>query len=189
LRCYEFWSTLAEAPAALSPESGGPGRSPGLTSKTIRRWEQDLAIPRSFAKLQLARFFDLPPEELFEDLEPSTALPWTVPFPRHSFFTGREQILRALSTRLTVEQPIALTQTLALSGLGGIGKTQVAIEYAYRFASEYRAVFWLEAQTRESLMRSLVHIAEQLQLPEREAVQQAQMVGAACHASGMVAHR
>ncbi|GHP00567.1 tetratricopeptide repeat protein [Reticulibacter mediterranei] len=152
----------------------------GLASKTISRWEQDLAIPRSFARQQLARFFDLSPEELFEDLGLDVPLArlWTVPFPRHPFFTGREEILCTLATRLTIEQTIAQTQASALWGLGGIGKTQVAVEYAYRSASQYRAVFWLEAETQESLMRSLCHIAEQLQLPEREAAEQAQMVGA-----------
>ncbi|WP_165423208.1 FxSxx-COOH system tetratricopeptide repeat protein [Ktedonosporobacter rubrisoli] len=146
----------------------------GFSSKAIRRWEHDLAIPRSFAQQQLASFFDLPPEEFFEELKPRVPLArfWTVPFPRYPFFIGREQILRTLASRLTVEQP------LALWGLAGIGKTQVAIEYTYRFASAYCAVFWLEAETQESLMRSLLQVADQLQLPQRKVAQQAQMVGA-----------
>ncbi|HET8841587.1 MAG TPA: FxSxx-COOH system tetratricopeptide repeat protein, partial [Ktedonobacteraceae bacterium] len=62
--------------------------------------------------------------------------------------------------------------------LGGIGKTQVAIEYAYRYTLEYQAIFWLAAETPESLINSLQQIANHLQLPERQAMEQAQIVAA-----------
>src|SRR6266581_252357 len=49
-------------------------------------------------------------------------------------------------------QPIALSQQpQAISGLGGIGKTQIAVAYAYQFGWEYQAVLWVQAESRETL--------------------------------------
>jgi tetratricopeptide (TPR) repeat protein len=152
----------------------------GVSRRTITRWEHHLALPRSFAQQQLSQLFGLNPQEFLKTLEAQTppSLLWTVPYPRNPFFTGREEILHLLHSQLTVEQPIAPLQALALCGLGGIGKTQIAIEYAHRYASEYRAVFWLAAETVESLMSSIQQIAEQLQLPERQTAEQAQVLRA-----------
>ena len=49
-----------------------------------------------------------------------------------------------------------------LHGLGGIGKTQLALAYARRYQHRYSAVFWLNGQTRESLEQSLAGLARQL---------------------------
>lgn len=84
------------------------------------------------------------------------------------FFTGREEILEALHSQLGIDQAVAPTQTSALHGLGGVGKTQTALEYAYRFGLEYSAVFWIGAQTQEQIISSLGHIARVLHLPERD---------------------
>jgi hypothetical protein len=46
------------------------------------------------------------------------------------FFTGREEVLSQLHDALSSGKA-ALTQPQAISGLGGIGKTQTAVEYAY----------------------------------------------------------
>ena len=55
---------------------------------------------------------------------------WNVPFRRNPFFTGREALLVRLRKHLTLPKATALTQAQAISGLGGIGKTQIAVEYA-----------------------------------------------------------
>ena len=55
---------------------------------------------------------------------------WHVPHERNISFTGRDALLAGLHRELQSGEPAALVQ--ALSGLGGIGKTQTAIEYAYR---------------------------------------------------------
>src|SRR6266568_6678757 len=90
---------------------------------------------------------------------------WLVPYPRNPFFAGREEILEALHTQLGVDHTVVLTQSSALHGLGGVGKTQIALEYAYRHALEYSAVFWIGAETPENIFLSLQCIAEILQLP------------------------
>src|SRR5437764_11320266 len=85
---------------------------------------------------------------------------WNLPFARNPFFTGREKVLEQLHSQLhTAQTVVALSQPQAISGLGGIGKTQLAIEYAYRYRSEYQAVLWARAETTEALNASYTEIA------------------------------
>src|SRR5262249_9196201 len=148
-------------------------------------WERGDALPESKAIiLEVARKLALETFEARQFLEASLAFPapyWVVPFRRNPLFIGRTSTLQVLHRYLTVKQPAALTQAIAVSGMGGIGKTQVALEYAYLYALEYGAVFWLAAETPESLLTSLQHIASHLQLPEHQAVEQRQVVDAVRH--------
>lgn len=100
------------------------------------------------------------------------ALPpiWNVPHHRNPNFTGREELLQNLRTALTSEQSAALTQ--AIHGLGGVGKTQLAVEYAYRFSHEYEAVWWLAAESPATLAADYAALAQPLALPEKEAADQ-----------------
>jgi transcriptional regulator with XRE-family HTH domain len=134
----------------------------GVHRSAIIRWEQGDFLPESKALvLELARYLRLDDWESRQLLEASlTALSphWLVPLPRNPFFTGREEILQALHMQLGVNQAVALTQSSALHGLGGVGKTQIALEYAYRHALEYRAVFWDWGRDRRAdCLRSGAH--------------------------------
>jgi hypothetical protein len=93
---------------------------------------------------------------------------WNVPFRRNPFFTGREDILQRLHNTLHQEKAAALTQPQAISGLGGIGKTRTAIEYAYRHQDDYQAVLWAKAESRETLVSDFVTIAHLLSLSVKE---------------------
>lgn len=75
-------------------------------------------------------------------------------------------------------QAVALTQSSALHGLGGVGKTQIALEYAYRYVMEYSAVFWIGAETDEQITASLLNIAEVLRLPEQADKDQQRVIAA-----------
>jgi hypothetical protein len=50
----------------------------------------------------------------------------------------------------------------------GIGKTQIAVEYAYRYRDEYHIVLWVRAAARDSLIADFVTIAGLLHLPEKD---------------------
>src|SRR5215217_1558625 len=62
-----------------------------------------------------------------------------LPYPRNRFFLGREELLERLHGTFVSGEQIML---VVLTGLGGIGKTQTAVEYAYRYQHEYRMLLW-----------------------------------------------
>ena len=67
---------------------------------------------------------------------------WNVPA-RNPGFTGRDGLLAAVRERLAAGDR-AVVQ--ALAGMGGVGKTQLAIEYAHRFADGYDLAWWVNAE-------------------------------------------
>src|SRR5262249_29662022 len=71
--------------------------------------------------------------------------------PRNAVFTGREDVLDALHKALAAGNAALTPMPFALRGLGGIGKTQTAAEYAYRHRSDYEAIFWVIGETPEQL--------------------------------------
>ncbi len=100
-------------------------------------------------------------------LTPNAPNIWHVPYQRNPFFTGREDVLNQLHQTLHAETTVALSHPQGISGLGGIGKTQTALEYAYRYRAEYAAVIWVRADSRTALISSLVELAHVLELSER----------------------
>jgi tetratricopeptide (TPR) repeat protein len=94
---------------------------------------------------------------------------WNVTIERNGFFTGRETVLDELYQALQNSNVTAINQPQALSGLGGVGKTQTVVEYAYRYSHEYDAVFWVKAETESALVSGFVEIARLLNLPLKDA--------------------
>jgi hypothetical protein len=95
---------------------------------------------------------------------------WNIPYLRNDYFTGREEILASLHTRFKANNATALSQRHAMSGLGGIGKTQIAVQYAYEHCDEYQAVLWARAESHEALTSSFVEMAsaKYLDLPQKD---------------------
>jgi hypothetical protein len=92
---------------------------------------------------------------------------WNVP-PRNPHFVGRRELLTELRRRLRAGEPTLVVQ--ALYGLGGVGKTQLAIEYAHRFAADYELVWWLNAEQPTLLAGQLAALAGPLGLPTGDSV-------------------
>jgi hypothetical protein len=85
---------------------------------------------------------------------------------RNPNFTGRRELLQSLRRRLGETAATAVVQTSAVHGLGGVGKTQLAVEYAHRFASDYDLVWWIPAEQPAAISGRLALLARRLGLPE-----------------------
>jgi tetratricopeptide (TPR) repeat protein len=82
---------------------------------------------------------------------------------RNTVFTGRGRLLERLRDHLLgATQPVVRPQ--ALHGLGGVGKTQVALEYAHRFRADYDLVWWVSAQQQDSIRVGLTNLADRIGL-------------------------
>lgn len=140
----------------------------GTNFVAISRWENGTTFPSAYFRKKLCGVFDKTLAEL--DLIRLSPVPRivNVPITRNPFFTGRTQLLSLLYERLSTARTAMLTQPQALFGLGGIGKTQTAAEYAFRYGDEYTHVFWVLAATREALVADVVMLAELLDLPEKD---------------------
>lgn len=157
----------------------------GTAVGTVKRWERGSQQPGAYFRNKLCALFGKSAEELgllpvetpSTDAVPAEERIWSLPFLRNPFFTGRDQLLEQLHTALTHPSTrVALTQSYALHGLGGIGKTQLAVEYAYRYRSAYRATLWVQAETQASLMSSYARLAAVLHLPGQYEEDHNQMV-------------
>jgi tetratricopeptide (TPR) repeat protein len=90
---------------------------------------------------------------------------------RNRNFTGRVEILARLrqgaSSRITAVLPHQDQKdplSRAVLGLGGVGKTAIAIEYAYRYSADYDLVWWIPADQLSSVRASLADLASKLHL-------------------------
>src|SRR5581483_577539 len=81
--------------------------------------------------------------------------------PRIATFAGREQELDRLDSMLVTDKPVELPVSgrAVLQGLGGVGKTSLAIEYAHRFRDLYAGVWCCPGETRAGLLASLAAFA------------------------------
>jgi tetratricopeptide (TPR) repeat protein len=97
---------------------------------------------------------------------------------RNPNFTGRTDLLDQLHQRLHPGQAAAVVQVQAqaLHGLGGVGKTQLALEYAHHHAGDYDLVWWVTAEQAAAIPGQLIALARRLGLPE--AAEQAETVHA-----------
>jgi hypothetical protein len=107
-----------------------------------------------------------------------TALPriWNVPYRRNPDFTGREELLGTLADQLAGVGAAAVTQVL--QGAGGVGKTTLAVEYAYRHRAEFDTVWWVRAEQPATLLSDLTDLATALGLAEASQADQQLTVAA-----------
>ncbi len=161
----------------------------GTTQVNVSRWEKGITIPGPYYRQRLADLFAKSIEELgfipqsnedldegikpLSDISSTPSFPiWNIPHRRNTFFTGREQILEYLNSVFISGNETPSIQIHAISGLGGIGKTQIASEYAYRYRDHYQALFWIDASSRDALNTEFMLLAGLLNLSEQQETDQ-----------------
>lgn len=114
--------------------------------------------------------------EALELLRPKPADPPgkinNIPHPHNPNFTGRVDLLEKLHDALASGERAAFTQTQAITGLGGVGKTQLALEYSYRHADAYQIVWWVRSEEPATLAADYAGLARRLDLPEKSSQDQ-----------------
>ncbi|MGB7876029.1 MAG: hypothetical protein WBL25_16730 [Anaerolineales bacterium] len=78
-----------------------------------------------------------------------------IPFPRNALFTGREEDLKKLSALCDLSGSNNFVISQAITGMGGIGKTQLAVEFAYRYGHRFKGVHWLDLRDPDALDASI----------------------------------
>jgi hypothetical protein len=95
---------------------------------------------------------------------------WNIPLQRNQDFFGREELLAEL--RASFAQS---ARGLAVHGQGGVGKTQLVIEYAYRHAPDYKLVWWVRAEESASLAADYASLYRKLELEPKDTNDQSYM--------------
>lgn len=143
----------------------------GVVRHTYSDWKTGKRLPSPEKLKHIAATFKLSQadeEALYRAAAHESPKIHNLPFPRNPLFTGREAELGQLTQYLQESGSVALTQPVSISGLGGIGKTQLALEYAYScYRTEmYRAVLWVSAADKTALETDYVKLAHKLELPD-----------------------
>lgn len=89
--------------------------------------------------------------------QPGVRLKWTVPKPS-AYFTGQDGYLEQVRASLNGGLVSGITQPAGLKGLGGIGKTEIALAYAHRHALEYEEAHFVVAESLATLETGLARI-------------------------------
>jgi tetratricopeptide (TPR) repeat protein len=106
---------------------------------------------------------------------PTQPQPWKVRIPPNPFFTGCTEILAH------VEKELRANGLVALTGMGGVGKTQIAAQFAHEHRYEYSAVLCTSAASEAMLISDFASTAGPLNLPERSEKDQTRAVAAVRH--------
>ncbi|WP_443051294.1 FxSxx-COOH system tetratricopeptide repeat protein [Streptomyces sp. NBC_00190] len=121
------------------------------TTALLRAVERPMALPDSVASAS-------PPGPRFPGTVPKI---WNAP-PRNPGFTGRSIVLERMRDQLGSGMAVVLPQPQTLYGLGGVGKTQVALEYVHRFMADYDLVWWISSEQTDDVVAALAELSVRL---------------------------
>lgn len=93
----------------------------------------------------------------------------TVSTAQNPVFTGRDDVLSKLHSIFTPsfeprDASLRSRRSCLIHGIGGMGKTETAVEYTYRYRSCYKYIFWLKAQSNVTLSESFINATRKIGL-------------------------
>ncbi|KAF3936044.1 hypothetical protein ABW20_dc0100975 [Dactylellina cionopaga] len=139
-----------------------------------KHWHEYVAITAAAFAKKLLGFVqpsdvekERPARELVQKREAiekiNVVIPFIMSLPRNSNFCGRADELRKIYKYFAdPELPRDVPAVLTLIGTGGMGKSQIALEYAYRHNRDYTAVFWVSAANETTIKASFVDIVQRI---------------------------
>ncbi len=98
------------------------------------------------------------------NLEPSHNV-FSIPYPRNVKFYGRQAMVDEIHQHLSHDPTTSTAlKFVALCGLGGSGKTQLALEYAYKYRDDYDACIWISCDTTIKAAQGFTDVARKLEM-------------------------
>lgn len=91
--------------------------------------------------------------------QPPQSLLWNIPYQKHPNFVGRDELL------LTIEKNLIEYPEQILTGLGGVGKTQLAVEYSFKNKEKYNIIWWIRAKNETTILSDFKELCKELGLP------------------------
>ena len=91
---------------------------------------------------------------------------WNIQYRRNPHFTGRDDVMDSIDNDLSSRQVSVLT------GLGGVGKGQIAVEFVYRHLADYSLIWWLRSEETSALAADYALLANELRLTEGDVTDQ-----------------
>jgi len=147
-----------------------------VSLRTYKSWEMGERIPSPEYMKAIVAVFGLSQEDedtLYRGVAQVPPRIHNLPFAPNPLFTGRQKQLEQLGNLLK-------EGSTCISGLGGIGKTQIALEYAHRCYQQgvYRAVFWVDAAGKATIEASYLSLAHLLDLSQKNEADTRQVIQA-----------
>ncbi|MGW1669562.1 tetratricopeptide repeat protein [Streptomyces sp. NPDC002324] len=124
----------------------------------------EAAGDRSIAAERITNAYtgDVLPADALHAADRVTAAPGTSNLPPQTLCLGREEELAWLRRTLTGQREGAITQSGAVHGLGGIGKSTLALHYAHRHRGDYAVIWWINAASSDEIETSLAGLTQTL---------------------------
>lgn len=85
---------------------------------------------------------------------------WMLPSEPSAYFTGQVGMIAKIREELLKRKPVGITQAAGLVGEGGIGKTELALQYCNEYQNEYERVYWFSGRDRNALQADMVRAWE-----------------------------
>lgn len=151
-----------ERRSTASPETTGRMSTELVPSGAASPPVERSVTPGSRPPSEGAPQMSTPPRRTTEAGRTAQPRVWGNMPPRNPNFTGRDALLEMLEERLREGTTTVLPE--AIHGMGGVGKTQLAIEYTYRHQAEYDIVWWIPSERPGQIGQALVELSQRLGL-------------------------